>query len=574
MTCFKRGIFTFEMKMLIAHCILIGLIVFFFFCSLIETGICSSRTAVFGVLIFFIIEQIFNAFCVRKKLDVTGDEFLRYKYSKLENKCDCSIDSLLEVIFKNSPEMVTFKDTKLRYTMCSGLFMDIFGYYSSQEVIGKTPEEIFPEEQARIIVNNHNKVLTEKTAQTYSLTTPLAFGKNTIYELISVPIISDDVVVGILTLSRDITETFNSRDALELSNSKLNVLINNSPMMAYILDIEGNFILGNDKARSFFLAGVDNTLKGETIRFDIDLIRPELLAENEQIIKSGKGIEKDKRLTAKNGEQYWYRVHKAPIKDKMGRVYAISSFTLNIENEKRINEQRETYIATLTHDLKTPTIAQVRALELLLSGQLGPFNDEQKEMLNLTLDSCKYMYDMVYTLLPTYKFENGDVVLNYSSFDLVEIISDSINELSNIAHENNIRLKFIHKDAICNVDADRIELKRVIINLLSNAINYAYTYTEVFIYLKKIGDNVEVRVKNSSKYIDPESMSKLFRKYVTHSEKYNKVGIGLGLYLSKKIIDAHNGKIIAESSQNEHNTFGFIIPVTCNSMMCACEKSH
>ena len=70
----------------------------------------------------------------------------------------------------------------------------------------------------------------------------------------------------------------------------------------------------------------------------------------------------------------------------------------------------------------------------------------------------------------------------------------------------------------------------------------------------------------------PDSMAKLFRKYVTHSEKFNKVGIGLGLYLSKKIIDAHNGKIIAESSQDQHNTFGFIIPLACTSSVYTCDK--
>lgn len=188
-------------------------------------------------------------------------------------------------------------------------------------------------------------------------------------------------------------------------------------------------------------------------------------------------------------------------------------------------------------------------MELLLSGQLGYFNEEQKEMLKLTLDSCNYMYDMVYTLLSTYKFENGDITLNYSSFDVVKMIKESIHEISNLTAENKVTIQFDDRSELF-VDADKIELKRVIINLLSNAINYAYKTTEVMVVARKCGKNLEVRVQNSSPYIEPDALADLFRKYVTHSDKFNKVGIGLGLYLSKRIIEAHEGQIIAESSKN------------------------
>lgn len=80
--------------------------------------------------------------------------------------------------------------------------------------------------------------------------------------------------------------------------------------------------------------------------------------------------------------------------------------------------------------MKTPTLAQIRSLELLLSGQFGDFNEAQSEMLALTLDSCKYMYEMLYTLLASYKFENGEVVLNYTNFDLMPVVHSSLKALS------------------------------------------------------------------------------------------------------------------------------------------------
>ena len=199
----------------------------------------------------------------------------------------------------------------------------------------------------------------------------------------------------------------------------------------------------------------------------------------------------------------------------------------------------------------------------MLSGQFGEFNQEQKNMLKLTLDSCNYMYDMVYTLLSTYKFENGDISLNFSSLNFTKVVKESIKEVLNLAQENSVTVDFSEK-SVYKIVADKIEMKRVVINLLSNAINYAFQNSRVSISVKLSGKNLEFYVKNSSPYIEPSAMKGLFRKYVSHSDKFNKVGVGLGLYLSKKIVEAHGGKIIAKSFKNQSNIFGFSIPLDCS----------
>lgn len=572
MASLKQGVFNIKLKMLIIHGVLFGIILVFFSCAVSHKELFTPvKLAVIGIL-FLILEQLICNLLLKKKLHINDDEFLQYKYCKTGNQCDsCHIDALLNIMFKFTPDLITFKDPKLRYVMGSKVFMDVFEFSSEQDFVGKTPFEIFAPSHAKLITMYDNLVLKDKEPKMYVLKFQIR-GVDVLYELISAPIISNDEVVGIMTLSRDITETHNQTELLEFANNQLYSLINNAPMLAYVLDTEGNFILGNARARNFFLTGVDITIDGEKLQFDIDKIKSKIIEENAEVIRTGESLHFEKRIVDVNGDGYWYLNHKTPMRDKDGKIYAVTTFVRNIDAEKRISEERETYIATLSHDLKTPAIAQVRALELLLSGQLGELNDEQKEMLNLTLDSCNYMYDMVYTLLSTYKFENGDITLNYSSFDLVTMISESANELSNLANENSIKIEFKSKHDICNIYADRIELKRVIINLLSNAINYAYSGSVVNVDINLIGDEVEVKVKNAGPYIEADVMSKLFRKYVTHSEKYNKVGIGLGLYLSKKIVEAHNGKIIAESSADNQNMFGFVIPVECVKNNCALDK--
>lgn len=565
----QRGL-NVKAKIVLFNIILLLLIISNCVCSYEFNNFFSLKYLVLSNTFCLIVILGINWYLVSKKLKITDNEFLRYNFCKNCAKNVSQIDVMLDNIFQTTPDIITFRDSKLRYAMCSKCFLDFFGYKSDNEVIGKTQLELFYSEQALLVDKYLHYVLKEKVSKTYIQKYYLN-NVEYIYESTSSPIISNNEVVGIITLSRDITETIYLRKSLEYSNEKLYSLIDNSPLLAYVLDKDGNFILGNERAKDLFLSGIDVMDTGEKVKFDVDAMRDEILKENLELIATGKTLDVEKHIQAINGEKYWYKINKSPMKNNEGKYYAVTTFARNIDSEKRIQEQRETYIATLSHDLKTPTIAQIRALELLLSGQLGILNDEQKEMVKLTLDSCNYMYDMVYTLLSTCKFESGEVVLKYSSFDIVELIRESIHEISNLSKENSTDIIFSPGMDCFTVSADKIELKRVVINLISNAISYAFPNTEINVSVRIVDNFVELRVKNSSSYIEPDKMQRIFRKYVTHSEKYNKVGVGLGLYLSKKIVEAHEGKIIAESSKSQTNTFGFLIPVS-NIKLESCQK--
>ena len=93
------------------------------------------------------------------------------------------------------------------------------------------------------------------------------------------------------------------------------------------------------------------------------------------------------------------------------------------------------------------------------------------------------------------------------------------------------------------------------------SISYANNNSSIYITIKQDENGIRFEAKNESPYINPETMNNLFKKYVSHAAKFNKIGVGLGLYLSKQIIDAHNGEIYGESFKDNHNTFGFIIPM-------------
>ena len=193
----------------------------------------------------------------------------RYYTCKNCHKCDYQIDTLLENIFNTTPDIITFMDTKFRYAMCSKEFLTLFGFESDNEIIGKTPFELLHYEQYTTVKTYLNLVIDERSPKTYIQKFYNPEGVEQIYESVSSPIINNNKVVGILTLSRNITETIYLRKSLEVSNAKLYALINNSPMLAYVIDKDGNFILGNARAKELFYKGLDRTSTGEKIKFDI-----------------------------------------------------------------------------------------------------------------------------------------------------------------------------------------------------------------------------------------------------------------------------------------------------------------
>jgi len=223
-------------------------------------------------------------------------------------------------------------------------------------------------------------------------------------------------------------------------------------------------------------------------------------------------------------------------------------------------EQKEALVATLFHDLKSPVFSQISSLQMLEGGEFGELNKCQKDIVSAILHSCIYMKEMILTILATYKYNSGTIKFNYSNFDVMELVSGCINEIHGLAMERGIKFSINAGEISSNeIYADYVQIKRVIMNLLSNAISYAYKNSTVKISLANDKGYFRCYVENAGPNIPDETLKLLFQKYSSHSLKSIKAGIGLGLYLSKRIVKAHGGYIKAESEE-ERNVFSFYIP--------------
>ena len=198
---------------------------------------------------------------------------------------------------------------------------------------------------------------------------------------------------------------------------------------------------------------------------------------------------------------------------------------------------------------------------MLLNGAFGDLNNDQKEIIELAKRSCKYVFDLIATVLDTYRYENGKIQLNPETFDITYMISTLAKSLECMACERNQTIIFKDKQKICEVCADKLQIKRVILNLLSNAITYGHKNSTIEISVVPVEDGIEFSVKNQSEQIPEKELANMFKRFKeTKLSYFNKASTGLGLYLSKKIIDMHKGEVFAKSFPSGECIFGFKLP--------------
>lgn len=229
-----------------------------------------------------------------------------------------------------------------------------------------------------------------------------------------------------------------------------------------------------------------------------------------------------------------------------------------IEREKLIEKRKENFIANLTHDLKSPTFAQINSINMLLDGNFGYLNSEQKEILDLAKGSCKYVSDLISTILDTYKCDNGSLTISKKPFDLINLVLDLKKTFIPLAKEKNQNIFFNMTTNEMIVLADKLQIKRVMVNMINNAITYGDKNSDINIDIKKKKNLTEFLVSNKCDPIPEIETNSLFKKFQqTDKSKLNSTSTGLGLYLSKQIIEMHNGKIFAKNGKDRTCTFGF-----------------
>ena len=231
----------------------------------------------------------------------------------------------------------------------------------------------------------------------------------------------------------------------------------------------------------------------------------------------------------------------------------------DVTQQKKADRLRDDFIATLTHDLRTPLLAAIQTLKFFLDGAVGDLDEKQKLLLSTMQKSNEDLLGLVNALLEVYKYDAEKLTLNKTDFNIYDLAKHVYDELKPLSDSKNISFDIECSNKNIEINADRSELRRVICNLCGNAINYTPEDGKVLITIKQESNDLIFSVSDTGCGIPQEDIPNMFQRFSQGTSKKRSAGTGLGLYLSRQIIESHNGKIWLESKVNKGSEFSFIL---------------
>jgi two-component system cell cycle sensor histidine kinase/response regulator CckA len=247
----------------------------------------------------------------------------------------------------------------------------------------------------------------------------------------------------------------------------------------------------------------------------------------------------------------------------IGLCRDVTKRRLEEENSKRLAllEQREEFMATISHDLKGPLIGANSVLESLARLEMGPLSNHQTEILLQLRNSNGALLLRVQNLVELYRYENGAQTIEFESVDIVALVREYVQELAPLAKISRIRLVAEAPEKVGHIWANESAIRRVLQNLVDNAMKFMPDGGDITLRLHETVNAVTLEVVDTGPGIPPDEQKSLFQRFAQGriGKRYNP-GTGLGLYLCKQIVEAHRGSISCQSTQGEGATFLVILP--------------
>ncbi len=222
------------------------------------------------------------------------------------------------------------------------------------------------------------------------------------------------------------------------------------------------------------------------------------------------------------------------------------------------------FLANMSHELRTPLNSINGFSEVLFDETFGPLNAQQKEYVNYVLTSGKHLLQLINQILDMAKVESGKMKLALASLPTKNILNEMSLLVAEMAGRKNLRMLFEISEDLPDIVADELMVKEIIYNLLSNAIKFTPNGGRMGMRAKRAGPEIEVVVWDTGIGIAAENMVKVFESFFRVDTPYSRLteGTGLGLPLSRKMVELHGGKLSVESGGLDQGTLvRFTLPI-------------
>jgi signal transduction histidine kinase len=384
---------------------------------------------------------------------------------------------------------------------------------------------------------------------------------------------------------RDISERKRIEKQIQESELSLQAVLQSTAEGVLAISNEGKVLFSNDRFAEIWrippeiiATKDDKTL----LRFVADqLIAPEIFIQkvqelykskeksfDELYFKDGRVFERLSQSLMRgmtlSGRVWVFRniTERRKIEDGLKKAHEeLNKLTIELKSAALVKSQ---FLTNMSHELRTPLNSINGFSEVLYEETFGPLNEKQKNYVNYILTSGRHLLLLINQILDIAKVEAKKMKLNLSSLPIKKLLNDISMLLADMVSKKKIEMLLEIPEDLPNIEGDELRVKEIIYNLLSNAVKFTPEGGKIGIRAKKTDSEIEIVVWDTGIGIAPENMNKLFEGFFRADTPYSRVteGTGLGLPLSKKLVELHNGKFSIESGGlNKGTQVKFTLPI-------------
>lgn len=365
----------------------------------------------------------------------------------------------------------------------------------------------------------------------------------------------EDAYSALLNILEDTEE---NRREIEEERDRTLAIINNFSDGILIFDKENKLSFMNPKAEEFFEMKAKEVIEKSISKLSeippFEGITNLLGAESKKILRRELAFKKNLIL----------EVTIVPLKkreEEIGTLIILHDIT----KEKTIERIKTEFVSLSAHQLRTPLSAIKWTLRMLLDGDLGKLTKEQSEFLEKTYKSNERMIELINDLLNVTRIEEGRYIYQRIFCDFVEIVQSVIDSYKREIEKKNIKFEFKEPEKqLPRILMDEEKIKLVIENLLDNAIRYTFPGGKVTISIELLENEIEFKIEDAGMGISKDEQPRVFTKFFrgANAIRMETEGSGLGLFVTKNIVEAHGGRIWFEAEERKGSTFYFTLPLT------------
>ena len=501
-----------------------------------------------------------------------------------QNEKDKKISLLLEDLTALEAyihDLFTFSPLAICFVSPLGIILEVnpafekISQFNNDEIIGESVEKIFDKEQAESLnkdtldkgfVDGMDLEFFPKGKEVLSVQAFTKIRKDEkekavgyflgIFDLKKVKKSEEDLKEAQTALLNILEDTEEARQRAEEEKNKTQAIITNYADGLLVFDKENKIIMMNPQAENF-LGLKSEKMVGKSVP-EISHFK-NLKGLTTLLGKEIKDIFREEWILREN---FILEVSTIPLIREEGEAGTLVVLH-DISREKIVERLKTEFVSISAHQLRTPLSAIKWTLRMLLDGDLGDITEPQRDYLEKTYKSNERMISLINSLLNVTRIEEGRFLYRPTLAKIENLVESVVKTFEQEAERRGIKLIFHKGEKISKVLIDTEKITLAIQNLIDNAVKYTILGGEVIVSLKQIKEGIEFKVQDTGVGIPKEQQNRVFSKFfrAANAIRLETEGSGLGLFIAKNIIDAHEGKIWFESDEKKGTTFCFTLPV-------------